>query len=307
MIVWQLVVAAMRSTDDLQWAATWIGTLFGLVLLHEYGHCVACRWVGGTADQILMWPLGGLASCHPPRRWTADLVTTLGGPAVNAILWPVIGGVLWAVLPAAVRWNAIIFNPLSPKGAAFYVQLADGTQPYWLFALWTLYLTNGALLLFNMLLCMYPMDSGRTVRDLLWPRLGYRKATMIMAVVGLCIAVPLVFYGLFGGQWVLTGVAFFGASVCWMEWKVQKYAPEEDPILGGYNFDRGYRGMPGAEDDDRARERKVKADTKRREQELEEQAELDRILAKIAHSGMGSLTTSEKRWLERATERRRRA
>src|SRR5947207_3103150 len=34
---------------------------FGLVLLHEFGHVFACRSVGGTADRVLLWPLGGLA------------------------------------------------------------------------------------------------------------------------------------------------------------------------------------------------------------------------------------------------------
>jgi stage IV sporulation protein FB len=306
-IAWQLIASAIHGGGELQWTATWIGTLFGLVLLHEYGHCIACRWVGGSADQILLWPLGGLASCHPPRRWTADLVTTLGGPGVNAVLWPILGGTLWSLIPEGARSHAIMFNPLSPKDASFFVHLRDGTRPFWLLALWSAYLTNSALLLFNMLLVMYPMDAGRTARDLLWPRLGYRRATMIMAMVGLCIAVPLFFYGLLGGAWVLTGVALFGASVCWTEWQVQKYMPEEDPILGGYNFDRGYGGMPGAAEEERESERRARAREKRVQQEREDQAELDRILAKIAQSGMASLSTSEKRWLERATERRRRA
>src|SRR4051812_5136754 len=59
MIGWQLIAALIHGGGELQWTAMWIGTLFGLVLLHEYGHCIACRWVGGTADQILLWPLGG--------------------------------------------------------------------------------------------------------------------------------------------------------------------------------------------------------------------------------------------------------
>ena len=36
--------------------------VFGmLVLVHELGHCFACRRVGGEADDVLMWMLGGLA------------------------------------------------------------------------------------------------------------------------------------------------------------------------------------------------------------------------------------------------------
>ena len=35
--------------------------LFVIVLLHEFGHCFGCRFVGGDADEIVMHPLGGLA------------------------------------------------------------------------------------------------------------------------------------------------------------------------------------------------------------------------------------------------------
>ena len=42
------------------------GMLFAVVLLHEFGHCFGARHVGGDADEILLWPLGGLASVNPP-------------------------------------------------------------------------------------------------------------------------------------------------------------------------------------------------------------------------------------------------
>ena len=35
--------------------------LFAIVMLHEFGHALACRQVGGTANQIVLWPLGGIA------------------------------------------------------------------------------------------------------------------------------------------------------------------------------------------------------------------------------------------------------
>src|SRR6266702_4065881 len=31
--------------------------LFLIVLLHEFGHAMACRQVGGTADTIVLWPV----------------------------------------------------------------------------------------------------------------------------------------------------------------------------------------------------------------------------------------------------------
>jgi Zn-dependent protease len=45
-----------------------LGGLVLIVFLHELGHCLACRWVGGQAMEILMWPLGGLAFTLPPHH-----------------------------------------------------------------------------------------------------------------------------------------------------------------------------------------------------------------------------------------------
>ena len=42
--------------------------LFVIVLLHEFGHSLACRSVGGQANQIVLWPLGGVAYVSPPPR-----------------------------------------------------------------------------------------------------------------------------------------------------------------------------------------------------------------------------------------------
>src|SRR5271165_5735189 len=44
-----------------------MAVLFAVILLHEYGHCIAARWVGGSASEILLWPLGGLAYPDVPE------------------------------------------------------------------------------------------------------------------------------------------------------------------------------------------------------------------------------------------------
>ncbi len=81
----QLGRSVMPASDGTQvrlalaYTAIGLGALFVVVLLHEFGHCIACRWWGGLADEILMWPLGGLAFCQPPRDWRAHLWTAAGG------------------------------------------------------------------------------------------------------------------------------------------------------------------------------------------------------------------------------------
>src|SRR3979490_957644 len=63
--------------------------LFLIVTLHEFGHALACRQVGGKANQIVLWPLGGVAYVDPPPRPGATLWSIAAGPLVNVALLPV--------------------------------------------------------------------------------------------------------------------------------------------------------------------------------------------------------------------------
>ncbi len=62
-------VAAYEITDratsysSMTWNALEYLALFLIVMLHEFGHALACRQVGGRANQIVLWPLGGVAAC----------------------------------------------------------------------------------------------------------------------------------------------------------------------------------------------------------------------------------------------------
>src|ERR1700722_17312431 len=64
--------------------------LFLIVMLHEFGHALACRQVGGRANQIVLWPLGGVAYVDPPPRPGATLWSIAAGPLVTLCLVPVI-------------------------------------------------------------------------------------------------------------------------------------------------------------------------------------------------------------------------
>src|SRR5213079_583673 len=78
------------SYSSLTWnIAEYLG-LFLIVLLHEFGHALACRQVGGTADRIVLWPLGGVAYVSPPQRPGATLWSIAAGPLVNVALIPVL-------------------------------------------------------------------------------------------------------------------------------------------------------------------------------------------------------------------------
>lgn len=60
--------------------------LFGIILLHEFGHCLGARQVDGDAKEVLIWPLGGLAYVDVPHNPRALFISTAAGPGVNVLI-----------------------------------------------------------------------------------------------------------------------------------------------------------------------------------------------------------------------------
>ncbi len=264
-----------------------MAVLFGVVLLHEFGHCLACRMVDGDADEILMWPLGGLAMCHPPDHWRAHLITTIGGPAVNVAILPITCVALWA----AGRTQTILFNPLDVGAVLFEL------DSWWLVTLWLIHAVNAIVLAFNVLLPIFPLDGGRILQAILWKRMGRRQSMDTTTMTGLIAAGVLGVLALVMDTVLMLGIAIFCALVCWSE-RQRLQAPE---TLGG-DFD-----LLDEEEDAAAREREARRAQRQLEREAREQAEIDQILAKIADSGMESLSPRERRTLKRATNRKRKS
>src|ERR1700689_5230388 len=85
------------SYSSVGWNVLEYLALFLIVMIHEFGHALACRQVGGQANRIVLWPLGGVAYVDPPQRPGATLWSIAAGPLVNVVLFPVLAGaLLWA-------------------------------------------------------------------------------------------------------------------------------------------------------------------------------------------------------------------
>src|SRR5207245_5770005 len=80
-----------REYSSFVWNALEYLALFAIVLMHEFGHALACRQVGGQANRIVLWPLGGVAYVQPPPRPGALLWSIAAGPLVNVVLVPITG------------------------------------------------------------------------------------------------------------------------------------------------------------------------------------------------------------------------
>src|SRR3954447_11958388 len=99
---WFLVAAIyisgyIRRYESPIWGVLEYLSIFVIVLIHEFGHALACRQVGGVANRIVLWPLGGIAFVNPPRRAGAYLWSIAAGPLVNVVLLPVLTVLLFAV------------------------------------------------------------------------------------------------------------------------------------------------------------------------------------------------------------------
>jgi Zn-dependent protease len=172
------------------WYVAEILTLFLIVLLHEFGHALACRSVGGRAERIYLWPLGGVAFVNPPPRPGPFLWSIVAGPLVNVLLVPFSIGIL-----------------LLAHAAGTYELCPD----LWVF-LKTMALVNGVLLFFN-LLPIFPLDGGQILQGLLWFIIGQAWSLLVVTVLALPAAVLLGVLALGMGNYVLAVLCGLGLLV----------------------------------------------------------------------------------------------
>ncbi len=181
------------------WNAAEYLSLFAIVLLHEFGHSLACRSVGGQSDQIILWPLGGVAFVRPPHRPGAELWSIAAGPLVNVVLLLVL-----QVLDAVSRTQGWHWS------APDLARLIN--------AVWWI---NTGLLVFN-LLPVYPLDGGQILRSLLWFLVGPARSLLVATSLGFVGVIGLVALALtrFSGNtlWTLLIAAFLLAN-CWRGFK----------------------------------------------------------------------------------------
>ncbi len=290
----------LLPSSGFMWALQWITVLFGSVFLHELGHCFAARRVGGSADDVLMWPLGGLASVDAPQSPWPQFVTVIWGPLVNVFLAVITAGIL---LMGSARLS---LNGISPLGWLSFPQgLSDAG-----FILLLIFSINVGLFVFN-LFPMYPMDGGRMLHCALWKAVGYRRGTMISTTVGMVAAIGLGLYALASAHYVLLAIAFIGYITCYQERILIKAGSSETSGAGGYDYSQGYSSFSTSKPPRTGFFGRWRENARRRKQEAQKQElqalelSVDQILDKVHRDGIQSLTKREKQILEEASRRQR--
>lgn len=162
---------------------TLVCTIFGFVVLHEYGHALTARHYGIRTRDITLYPIGGVAMLEGmPDDPSQELRIALAGPAVNFAL----AGGLWGL-------SHVLFGGSGPA--------ADIIR----FMIWV----NLVMGTFNMLPAL-PMDGGRVLRAALAMRMPARRATQIAARVARGVAILMAVYSFTpGGTGTLLLIAMF--------------------------------------------------------------------------------------------------
>ena len=194
---WFVVAAIELQTrqgrySSLTWSALEYLALFLIVLTHEFGHSLACRQVGGTANRIVLWPLGGVAFVKPPQRPGATLWSIAAGPLVNVALLPVFYAAL--VMSRSMGWAETMPDAYHLVRAILWINLS--------------------LLVFNML-PIYPLDGGQILRSLLWFVLGRARSLMVATILGFVGIVGFFGLAVLSHSFWIGAIAVFMLLNCW--------------------------------------------------------------------------------------------
>jgi Zn-dependent protease len=291
--IWFVIFAIFElvSSSDLLWTLQWMALLFMSVLLHEFGHCLACRRVGGEANEILMWPLGGLAYCSPPHRPWPEFVTVVWGPLVNVILAAASYIAMWIWFRDATPLRLNPFNP--------YVYFPRDPMAVLIVAS---FVVNYALLLFNVLMIFYPFDGGRLVQIALWTRLGYVRSMRLATSFGMAGAIVTGLVALALNKSMLLVIAIFGFITCVQQARYVRQA-------GDFDFDsdvhqRSYETVQRPGFFQRWRQSRARKAAERQvEKQREAEQQIDKVLDKVHREGLASLSDRERAVLQRASRR----
>jgi Zn-dependent protease len=285
------------------------------VLLHELGHCFGARRVDGDAQEVLLWPLGGLASLDVPHRPLAHFITAAAGPAVNVLICLATAAALaalngarppfelsWApfrssetTLAELHTWGGVAVAEVSPTAALL-------ARAFWL---------NWVLILLN-LLPGFPLDGGRLLQGVLWPWYGYRQATAVAVFAGFVTAMAVGICAIVYDSVLTLCLGIFIYVTCKQQYILLETGGDDG--LFGYDFSQGYTSLEGDAPPRRKRagtwqrwlQRRAQVRRQReRERREAEERRMDQLLEKVQRQGLPSLTEEERRFLRRVSDRYR--
>ena len=290
----------------LEWVTVTMVILMISILFHELAHCWMGIRLGGHAERILLWPLGGLASIDHTGRPAEQLKISGIGPISSFVLGGICVGILFAT---GAPWS---WSHLNPWDSWWPMELGYGVSPF-------LYHVRGFLVhairlnmllgLFNLCIPAYPVDGGQVLFSFLCLKYDRYRAAQILSAISMPIGLAMGVWGiaqeefnliLIGG-WILI-------EAFQLRYLIRIGELDSHPAFGNQGREFDYmperpkkKGWFARWKENRAR----KAAARESERENAARAKVDEILDKVSREGIGSLSAAEKKILDDASRRGR--
>lgn len=211
--------------------------LFLTIVIHELGHALATRALGGECSGIVLWPLGGFALCGPSDRGaTGDLMVALAGPLTHIPQM-----IFWVIIYAlCMRGNFSEFS------MSYYLSDLDTPNRFIAVLSQQTMWTNLFILAVNLLVPAYPLDGGRVFAStLIICGVQRDRAAMITAVTALILSAGLGMWGIISFIWLHSPNGLFTALIAafvfassWQLWDLHKAGrSNEHPLFGRPCYD----------------------------------------------------------------------
>lgn len=262
--------------------------LIATCLLHEFGNRFAAQQVGGTHDDFMLWPAGGMIPPSCPPTPFATFLAHSGGVVVNLLI---AGGCTLALWFMTGKLLLPPLNPLAIFGGSASPIILNSSPP----ALLAQFMFINASVMWAALMPFYWFKGAYILQGALWKWTGYKRAVNITCIVGMVVAAPMFLLSLYNGD--LLGMVIwallFGSS--FSRRKQVQFEPEAD-----------YQDSLTWTEKRWGPKRKVSAFKRWRDKRFIDrrrqlQDEVDRILEKVSRDGMHSLSSREKKTLEQAS------
>jgi Zn-dependent protease len=276
-------------------AAIMLAAMVFVVTMHELATLWVTRRLGGDLPEIVLQPLGGLDDGVPPPGWRRAAIAAMVGPLVAATIAAV------AALVVAIGTRDTATSGWGLPG--LHSPAVAGSL--WLETM-RLLGSVAAVVAFANLLPAPPFRGRLLVEALLRPHLGPTRARRAAFRIGVATAVAVGAAGIVS-LWL---PVFLVAALCGLA-LLREHRRDAD-VQAAFSEDGAYSIADLRTDaaiDQEEADAEASLARRRREQSearvAAENAELDRVLDKIAELGIDALDRHERRILDRATRRRR--
>ncbi len=300
-------------------AAILAAVLLFSVLVHELAHWAAATWIsaawlGGRQENTVLTPIGGLRLPNTPSDPESQLLVAMVGPMANLLILVVATGVL-AYFDTPPTDFLAIYPPANLLNGPYAIVALEA-------AVWINWLT-----FLVCLLPVYPFDGRSILRASLWPLLGKRPADLVSAQAGRVIAIVMALVAIFMFQllppvatWYWAPLAALALGVlCSAQHDLARIAETGGILMADDPDDcqslyrvpatrQSAMGEPTSSDLDSQLEleepwRSQEFDS--HAAEVNEDAAVDAILARIHSRGPQDLSEQDRQVLERASRRYR--